>query len=91
MANNRFDRHTNIRSQYVPREFIPNYDMYAGALSQQQKLYDVAKSVDEKIPQHLIQDANLVNQYRENLSSKVDDLTNIYKDRDWETSYSFCC
>jgi hypothetical protein len=77
---NRFDQHVPLRSTFVPKLFTPNFDLYNQLLSEEQKTYSVASSLKDT-PIDALQgaDEQYAQQLRQELTGKVDDISNMYK------------
>jgi len=75
---NRFDQPVNIRSTYMPKEFIPNLDAYAQVMGQQQAQYDQLLDTANKVPRYLTADEQRVEQYRQSMQENIDRITDSY-------------
>lgn len=80
MAISRFDQHVPLRSTFVPKLFTPNFDLYNQLLSEEQKTYSIASSLKDT-PIDALQgaDEQYAQQLRQELTGKVDDISNMYK------------
>lgn len=79
MPVSRFDQPISIRSTFVPREWMPNFDALDQALGQQQQGFDIAKAVSSKIPEHLKYDRPFIQEYKQELDDAMEGVANIYK------------
>lgn len=50
---NRFSQRERLRSDFIPQEFIPNFELLAQALSTQQNRYDQVLEASGKLPQFI--------------------------------------
>ena len=77
---NRFDTIVPIRSTFMPKNFMPNFEAYQGLLEQEQTNFNTMNAMQD-IPIDALQgaDEEYAKQLRSNLSGEIDNITELYK------------
>lgn len=80
MAINRFDQYVPLRSNYIPQNFVPNFEAYKGILEQEQQNYNNLTALQD-IPIDALAgaDEQYAQQLRSDLSRNIDSITDTYR------------
>jgi hypothetical protein len=79
MALNRFDQHISYRSQFIPKEFIADFEGLKQSAALQQQQYDQIQEASNKLPKHIQGDTDAVNKYRLENEQRMEEVTNQYR------------
>lgn len=76
---NRFETAQPIRSSFIPKEFMPNFEGWRNVLANQQQSWDFTQQAAENIPQHLQVDNPDVMNYVNTVKTQLEDVASSYQ------------
>lgn len=75
---NRFMPRDYSMKWYMPEVFVPDFQQWDSLLAGQQQKYNAAVAATQKYPKHLEWRKDLAGEYKQNIETKLDDITTSF-------------
>jgi len=75
---NKFTARDYSMKWHMPEIFTPNFEAWDSMLASQQQRYNAAMAASQKYPKHLEWRGDLAGQYKQNVESNVQDISNTF-------------